>query len=300
MEVAIPPSLAANVHRFRGADGSGWIYDLSGIVDELRGRWGLTLGEPFPYSTINYVAPAEREDGAPCVLKVGFLLDELADEMRALRVCAGSGAVRLLECLPEKGAMLLERAIPGSDLSVEADDERACEIGAAAMLGFWRPASEAPCARTVADWARGLERMRRHYRVGGCPISGDTVARAERTFEEMAQHRDEVLLHGDFHHFNILRAERAPWLVVDPKGVTGMRAYEVGPFIANRCDRSPDLDRSLSVCLGSLSRDLGLDRSLLAECTLAHAVLSAWWSIEDGGGCDQAQLKYIEAAARAK
>src|SRR5262245_61159391 len=41
-----------------------------------------------------------------------------------------------------------------------------------------------------------------------------------------------VLMHGDFHHFNILSSERG-WLVIDPKGVIGPAGYEVGPFMMN-------------------------------------------------------------------
>jgi streptomycin 6-kinase len=300
MEVA--PGLIENVLRFRGADGSGWIYDLSDLVDGLSRQWGLTLGDPFPYSTINFVAPATRSDGSECALKVGFLLDELADEMRALGAYDGRGAVRLLECRPEQGAMLLERARPGTGLDEEADDERACEIGAACMLGLWRPAASAPGARTVADWALGLGRMRRHLRDTPGPVPPDAVTLAEAVFERLNGDDDPVLLHGDLHHFNIVRAGRAPWLALDPKGVTGSRAYEVGPFIANRFDGSPDPQRSLRVCLDCLSRALGLDRALLAECTLAHAVLSAWWGFEDNGEWSADGLGYIERtfeAARA-
>ncbi len=39
---------------------------------------------------------------------------------------------------------------------------------------------------------------------------------------------------GDLHHENILAAERAPWLAIDPKGVIGEPAYEMGALLRNR------------------------------------------------------------------
>lgn len=42
-----------------------------------------------------------------------------------------------------------------------------------------------------------------------------------------------MLLDGDLHHFNILRAHRQPWLAIDPKGLVGDPAYEVGAFLYN-------------------------------------------------------------------
>jgi len=42
----------------------------------------------------------------------------------------------------------------------------------------------------------------------------------------------EALLHGDFHHFNVLKSARG-WLVIDPKSVIGPHGYEVGPFLIN-------------------------------------------------------------------
>ena len=45
---------------------------------------------------------------------------------------------------------------------------------------------------------------------------------------------EPMLLHGDLHHYNILAAERQPWLAIDPKGVVGDPVYETGVFLYNR------------------------------------------------------------------
>jgi streptomycin 6-kinase len=91
---------------------------------------------------------------------------------------------------------------------------------------------------------------------------------------------EPVLLHGDLHHWNILAAGRQPWLALDPKGIVGEPAYEVGALL-----RNPDL-MPLQVQerrVDQLTAELGFDRYRILGWGIAQAVLSAWWSYEDHG-----------------
>ena len=104
-----------------------------------------------------------------------------------------------------------------------------------------------------------------------------------------------VLMHGDFHHFNILSSERG-WLVIDPKGVIGPAGYEVGPLMINPWNSFSDgINIRLSVKrrIDILHEHLGFERERILEWSLAHAVLSAWWGIEDNTGWDFA-LQFAE------
>ena len=63
------------------------------------------------------------------------------------------------------------------------------------------------------------------------------VETAESLSQELlTENKDEALLHGDFHHFNVLESERG-WLAIDPKGVIGPKGCEVGPLLINPNDR---------------------------------------------------------------
>jgi streptomycin 6-kinase len=52
---------------------------------------------------------------------------------------------------------------------------------------------------------------------------------------------DDVLLATDLHAGNVLRAEREPWLVIDPKPFVGDRAYDATQHLLNceRLDENP-------------------------------------------------------------
>ncbi|MAE69008.1 MAG: hypothetical protein CME06_00910 [Gemmatimonadetes bacterium] len=47
---------------------------------------------------------------------------------------------------------------------------------------------------------------------------------------------DDVLLATDLHVGNVLRAQRAPWLMIDPKPFIGDRAYDATQHLLN-CKR---------------------------------------------------------------
>jgi streptomycin 6-kinase len=93
-------------------------------------------------------------------------------------------------------------------------------------------------------------------------------------------------LHGDLHHGNILAAERQPWLALDPKGMIGEAAYEVGALLRNpmpRLLRESQPGRILARRVDQLAEALGFDRSRLLGWGTAQAVLAGWWSYEDHG-----------------
>jgi streptomycin 6-kinase len=93
-----------------------------------------------------------------------------------------------------------------------------------------------------------------------------------------------VLLHGDLHHFNILSSDRG-WLAIDPKGVIGPAAFDIGALLINPwvvSGRVGDAPRVIHDRIAALSGRLGIDRQTVRDWGLVRAVLSACWSLEEG------------------
>ena len=44
------------------------------------------------------------------------------------------------------------------------------------------------------------------------------------------------MIHGDLHYENVLAGDREPWLVIDPKPMSGDPHYELAPMLWNRFD----------------------------------------------------------------
>jgi streptomycin 6-kinase len=271
-------------------EGVAWLERLPALIDDCARRWSLTLLPPYPLS-YNYVAPATRADGTPVVLKVGFPSDEIPEQIPALRHYDGHGMAQLLDSDPGWGAFVLERLMPGQTLAHVQDDEQATAIAAEVMRQIWRgPGGGAPPEHafpSTADWAKGMQRMRDHFGGGTGPFPRAMVEAAESLFAELlASQAAPVLLHGDLHHENILSATRAPWLAIDPKGVIGEPAYELGALLRNPLPQllnMPNPGRVMARRVDQLAEALGLDRARVRGWGLAQAVLSAWWCIEDSG-----------------
>jgi streptomycin 6-kinase len=282
----IPDAFARHSVEAFGDAGREWLRTLPALVADLARRWGVTLGAPFALS-YNYVAPARLADGTEAVFKAGVPSAESRRELYALRRYNGDGICRLLAADDERCAMLLERLRPGETLAPLAsiNDEGATRIAARVMAQLWRPVPAGPPFLPVAQWfADAFDRHRREYGGAG-PFPVSVFQRAVALVPELLNSAPrEVLLHGDLHHYNILTAERAPWLAIDPKGVTGDPGYDVGQFFLN-----PDLGNVLAMPevvrrrLDVFAEELRYDRARLAAWAFAEVVLSACWSAEDHG-----------------
>lgn len=102
-----------------------------------------------------------------------------------------------------------------------------------------------------------------------------------------------MVLHGDLHHDNILRCERQQWLAIDPKGVIGEPAYEVGAFLRNpmpQIFKHPKPHQLIQRRIALLSELTGLDAQRIKLWHFVQVLLSVYWSIDGGYGDWQSLL----------
>jgi streptomycin 6-kinase len=265
-------------------DGPRFLARLPELIHEYEERWEIRTLAPFPLS-YNYVAPAVTADGRAAVLKLGVPNPEFTSEIEALQLYDGDGAVRLLEAEPERGAQLLERVLPGEPLSQLDDDDAATLIAAEKMAQLWRPLPPGHAFPDLRRWTRSLAQYAARHANEPGPLPPRLVRRAKAVLDDLlAAPEEPVLLHGDFHHWNVLRAQREPWLAIDPKGVAAERAFEVAPLLYNPFEdiaAHPDLARLTGRRLDILAERLGLDRPRLVASGFVGAMLSASWSVEE-------------------
>lgn len=164
----------------------------------------------------------------------------------------------------------------------------ACEL----LLGI--PKGDFP---SVSDWAKGFQRLRERFDGATGPFPKRLVDTAEALFSDLLASMDEtILLHGDLHHWNILSADREPWLAIDPKGALGEPAYEVGAWLRNPFPQIMTFDQPRKVIarrLDQFADKLTLARDRMLGWGIAQAVLAAWWSFEDEGDWED-WLAYAE------
>ncbi|HEY7207067.1 MAG TPA: aminoglycoside phosphotransferase family protein [Gaiellaceae bacterium] len=252
-----------------------WAPRVPELVTTCRERWGLRLGEPYPRGAAGYAVRAAPPDGTRAVLKVIYPHRESEQEADALARWDGDGAVRLLARDDELHALLLERCEPGTFLS-----ERPAEEALGVLIGLlprlWVDAEGfRPLQDEAAWWESYLER---EWEEAGRPYERRLVDAALDALRTLPRSQGEqVLVHQDLHGDNVLAAQREPWLVIDPKPLSGERELAAAPVV--RSLELGETRRDVLYRLDRLSAELGLDRERVRGWTIAQTL--AW-----SGGSD--------------
>jgi streptomycin 6-kinase len=210
-----------------------WLDKLPEALSYLQERWSLTLGSPLEGDEVScsWVAPVLREDQMPAILKLGMPHMEGADEIRGLRFWDGNPTVRLLDADDDLGAMLLEKCEPGTHLRELPESEQDPVI-ASLLRRLWRaptaPHQFRPLATMTASWRIETLEQSEHWR------DPDLVAEGLDLLKNLPEpSQTDVLLATDLHAGNVLRAQREPWLVIDPKPFVGDPAFDATQHLLN-------------------------------------------------------------------
>ncbi|WP_240414009.1 aminoglycoside phosphotransferase family protein [Paenibacillus periandrae] len=278
------------VHQEKGAL---WLEHFEELIQYCENRWSFQVQAAYPLS-FNFVAPVLFHNGTEAVLKLGVPNKELITEAEALRIYKGNGCARLWDADTDKGILILEKATPGHTLKTVVDDDEAVRLAAAVMRKLQVPPPLRPLFPSTADWAKGFDKLRTRYHGSTGPLPERMVRKAEEWFAKLHKTwRNPQLLHGDLHHENLLSAEREPYIAIDPKGLIGELEYGVISFLMNNLPEKHPSD-IIRRRIELFSTELTLDPVRIITWGYCHAVLSAWWCVEDQVGDP---LKSLELAA---
>jgi streptomycin 6-kinase len=275
--IDIPGELAAAQERYNGAAGRAFIAGLPDLAARFLDRWRLRLDGRSMNGVCALVVPVVRADGLRAVLKLQLLDEESEGEPVALRAWDGDGAVRLLGHDPDTGTMLLERLDATRTLAGLADTREAVLV-IARLLAHLTSFPAPPGLRRLGDIAQDmLERT--PWALGRIPDpeARRTVADCAAAVREVVHEPGDRLLHWDLHDENVLAADRADWLAIDPKPLAGDPGFELWPALDNRFDAAEVRWR-----FDAMTDVLGLDRERARAWTLGRLLQNALWDVKDG------------------
>jgi streptomycin 6-kinase len=279
--ISLPPGLERQ--RALGPDWARWLDALPARLRGLLEEWELVRdGEEVWHGYASAVLPVRTLAGAPAVLKVTFDGDdESLHEALALQQWGGAGAARLLRADPARRALLVER-LHREDLGGLGDLE-ACEVVAGLYARIHRPAPPQlrPVTSYVARWLGDLADAGRDL-----PLPPRMVQQALSLGHDLMADPASVglITHGDLHYGNVLAADREPWLVIDPKPMSGDPHYEPAPMLWNRWHEvlatgdARAATRRRFHTLVDVGR-LDLDRA--RDWVVVRSVVNAHWSVQD-------------------
>jgi streptomycin 6-kinase len=199
------------------------------------------------------------------VLKLGVPHMEARDEIAGLRYWNGDATVRLLEFDAPLNAMLLERCEPGTSLRDLPEEEQDVII-AGLLTRLWRQAPTSaefrPLSRMIDFWSAETLNLEREWTDAGL------VREGVRAFDDLVQSTTtRVLLATDLHAGNVLRAQREPWLAIDPKPFLGDPAYDATQHLLNCRAR---LRSDPAGTIGRFADLLGVDGERVHRWTFAR------------------------------
>lgn len=219
----------------------------------------------------------------PIVLKLGFDEASLQREAVALKNWSGYGAAEVIAV--ENGIILLERVVPGKTLQEIVSGPFQETLALKEWERVVKRLHQAPLPRKsdfppLKEWLACLD--------GEWDIPRPFLVKARQYREELLQTAgQEVLLHGDLHHTNILQkgeGQEREWVVIDPKGVMGELAYEMGAFVRNPLSDVMSCENLTSLLvqrISYLSEGFALSPQRLLKWCFVQAVQSWVWALED-------------------
>ncbi|WYB40387.1 aminoglycoside phosphotransferase family protein [Streptomyces sp. GD-15H] len=284
--VDIPEELAASQAKYHKEAGRAFIAGLPELTADVLSRWGLrVIGAPL-HGVTALVLLVTRADGTPAVLKLQLRDEESEGEPLALRTWNGDGAVRLLDHDETTHTLLLERLAPTRTLSRLPDAHEAVLV-VARLLAHLTSAPAPAGLRRLGDLAHALlERTPGALNRIPDPAVRRTVADCAAALREVADEPGDRLLHGDLHYGNVLAADRAPWLAIDPKPLAGDPGFDLRPALANRFDADDVRWR-----FDAMTDVLGLDRERARAWTYGRLLQNCLWDLEDGRRLEDRQLE---------
>jgi len=269
MTILIPHTLSEGVGR--SAEGAAWLATLAERISVASTRWEIKVADPFvDEASCSWVAPCQQSSGEPAVLKISFLSPEALHEIDGLAFWDADPTVRLIAADKPSNSMLIEQCIPGTPLRTRPEPEQD-EVIASILRRVWRSPEPQSVFRPLSDmmesWASEAE-AEIHLRP-----DQKLAQEGLQLYRELSNTTDTVLLATDLHAGNVLKAKRAPWLMIDPKPYTGDPCYDATQHLLNCRGRlAAEPDKTIS----NFASLLGADVHRIRAWTFARLAVGGW------------------------
>ena len=257
-------------------EGKQWLDSLPEITNKIAKEHNLSGLTPVNNMTFNYVASGNQNDN-PIILKIGMNGKALTKEASCLKAFAKHAVAEVIA--HDDNMIIMQRAVPGRTLKDYFPDN---DIDAIKIL----------CESIKELHKASIPESHNFYHLSELfntldqklDIPDEVLAKAKHLRDKLlSTTTEEVLLHGDLHHDNILKNGDS-WLIIDPKGFIGDPAFEPAAYL---CNPIPELlqenqpreiiTNRINIC----SAELGVDSQRIADWLYVKSVLCWAWSLED-------------------
>ncbi len=257
--------------------------DADVVVAPFLRRWGLVAdGAAFTTPTSALIPVVTQ--GRTAILKVATEREEELGS-RLMVWWNGRGSAAVFE--HDGPAIVLERAEGTRSLENMAAeggdrDDDATRVLCTVASTLHSVSGEPPDGLVGLDhWFREL--------FAHAETRGAFFARAASVAHTLiGDQRETVVLHGDIHHGNVLDFGDDGWRAIDPKHVTGDRAFDFANILCNPGARVALAPGRLERQLAIIAEQTGIERQRMTAWTVAWCGLSAAWGERSDGDAGHA------------
>lgn len=281
-------------------NGESWLQQLPDLFNRCAQQWQLSDFKIPSGLSYNFICFAESATYGPVALKIGVPHEDIYIQMDSIACFNEKYVCRLYAADKAYCAVLLERIIPGNDLtSVQSLKERA-EIAAPLIKHI--PVDRFNTSRfpTYGGWLNTAFGKVKNARAGQHDLL-QLVDKAALMFRSLpSDNTEQRMLHGDLHHFNILfDQQHNTWKAIDTHGVIGYFALEAARFIGNQMGMEKnghDARNALLSLSGVFAKALNVPPDKIMTCAFIDTILSTCWTTEESIPDEQEIFKGIAYA----
>jgi streptomycin 6-kinase len=253
-------------------------------IEVYADKWTLTSFQFIPSYSANLVFICYSKNFGNVVLKIGNpSLGEIFTEFNTLRQYNGRRFCRVFDADIENGVILEECVQPGNPLRDEISLDKRLSVFCSLYHGLHITPARAEIYPTYIEWVgRITEYMSKRQ---DCKELYLYMKKAKDICLSVSTlYSQKMLLHGDFHHDNILLGNDGEYIIIDPKGVIGDPVFDVPRFILNEFgdEITTELYKKINDIICILEKNLNIPNHILKQCLYVETAMGICWSVVDG------------------
>lgn len=269
-------------------------------LDTYSVKWALDSFQVIPSYSVNLVVRCRSHAYGDVVLKIGRDRSVFT-EFHALSEYDGRRFCKVLEADLERGVILEECVRPGTSLRNAGTLEERLSVFCSLYKGLHIKPANPEYYPSYMNWvSRITEYMSRRE---DCKELYLHMKKAKEIGLALSSsYSQKMLLHGDFHHDNILLGHDGNYRIIDPKGVIGDPMFDIPRFLLNEFEEkiTPELHIKIKKAFSHLERSLQIPQEAIAQCLYVETAMGMCWCVEAGAGPDDfAKLLHNVAFAEA-
>lgn len=265
-------------------------------IETYSKKWNLEILQMVDYYSVNCIFECRSEHFGDAILKICNPGKEVFTEFNTLLEYDGKRFCRVYISDVENGIILEERIHPGIQLRNEQSLEKRLSVFSSLYKGLHIEPKNPAIYPTYMEWvSRITDYMSRQKDFKELYFY---MKKAESICYSLNDlYSKKMLLHGDFHHDNILLNDKNEYSIIDPKGVIGDPIFDVPRFILNEFEDTitDDLCRKIVNIINYFEKSLGIPNEIIKQCLFVEMAMANCWNVESGTAPNLDEVIFTES-----